>query len=46
MKNMVNNKSLGNDALTKECYVTCWDKIIDLFYKYVEDVKTIKELSI
>lgn len=32
MKSMVNKKSLVNDALTMECYVTCWDKFIDLFY--------------
>lgn len=37
---MVNNKSPGNDGLTKAFYETCLDKIIDLLYKSVKYAKT------
>ena len=40
MKSMVNNKSPGNDGLTKAFYETCLDKIIDLLYKSVKQAKT------
>ena len=40
IKSMVNNKSPGNDGLTKAFYETCLDKIIDLLYKYVKYAKT------
>ena len=33
MKGVINNKSTGNDGLTKEIYETFWNEIIDLFYK-------------
>ena len=40
IKSMVNNKSPGNDGLTKAFYETCLDKIIDLLYKSVKYAKT------
>ena len=39
MKSMVSNKSPGIDGLTKEFYEIPWDKVINLFYKSVNDAK-------
>ena len=35
MKNMINNKSHGNDGLTKEFYEIFWDEIIDLTLYFI-----------
>ena len=41
-----NNKSPGNDGLTKEFYETFWDETINFFYKSVKDARTKKELVV
>ena len=46
MKNMQNNKSPGNDGLTKEFYETFWDEIKDIFFESVKEAKHKGELSI
>ena len=46
MKSMINDKSPGNDELTKEFNKTICDEIIDLFYKSVTAAKTKMELNI
>lgn len=46
MKNMVNNKSPGDDRLTKEYYETFWDESLSSFTKSVKDAKTKKESSV
>ena len=46
MKNMENDKSAGNDGLTKEFYVTFWDDIKATFISSLKQAKERKELSI
>ena len=46
MKSMKNDKSPGNDGLTKEFYVTFWDDIKATFVSSLKQVKERKDLSI
>ena len=46
MKIMENDKSPGNDGLTKEFYVTFWDDIKATFISSLKQAKEKKELSI
>ena len=46
MKNMENDKSPGNDGLTKEFYVTFWDDIKATFISSLKQAKERKEQSI
>ena len=46
MKSMQNDKSPGNDVLTKEFYVTFWDDIKATFISSMRQAKKRKELSI
>ena len=46
MISMKNNKSPGNDGLTKEFYETFWNDIKDVFIKSMKRAMDIKELSI
>ena len=46
MKSMENDKSPGNDGLTKEFYVTFWDDIKATFISSLKQAKERKELSI
>ena len=39
-----NNKSLGNDGLTKEFYCTLWDDIKDTFMNLLKESKQLKHL--
>ena len=43
---MKNDKSPGNDGLTKEFYVTFWDDIKATFISSLKQAKERKELSI
>ena len=45
MKNIKNNKSSGNDGLTKEFYEGFWDKIKELLITSVTEAKSKGELS-
>ena len=36
---MQNNKTLGNDGLTKEFYETFWNEIKDVFLKSLKQAK-------
>ena len=42
---MQNNKSPGNDALTKEFFVTFWEDIKDTFLNSCRTARLKKELS-
>ena len=46
MKSMENDKSPGNDGLTKEFYLTFWDDIKATFISSLKQTKERKELSI
>ena len=46
MRNMENNKSPGNDGLTKEFYESFWDEIKELLIASATDAKHRSELSI
>ena len=46
MKSMKNDKSPGNDGLTKEFYVTFWDDVKATFISSLKQAKERKELSI
>ena len=46
MKNMQNNKSPGNDGLTKEFYEGFWDEIKELLIASATEAKQRGELSI
>ena len=46
MKNMENDKSPGNDGLTKEFYVTFWNDIKATFISSLKQATERKELSI
>ena len=46
MKSMENNKSPGNNGLTKEFYVTFWDDIKTTFISSTKQAKERKKLSI
>ena len=46
MKSMKNDKSPGNDGLTREFYVTFWDDIKATFVSSLKKAKERKELSI
>ena len=46
MKNMQNNKSPGNDGLTKEFYEGFWDEIKEFLNVSVTEVKSKGELRI
>ena len=46
MKSMENDKSPGNDGLTKEFYVTFWNDIKATFISSLKQAKERKELSI
>ena len=46
MKSMKNDKSPGNDGLTKEFYVTFWDDIKATFISSLKQAKERKKLSI
>ena len=39
---MENNKSTGNDGLTKEFYCTFWIEIKNIFYKFFKRIKMFK----
>ena len=43
--NMGNNKSPGNDGLTKKFYCTVWNEIKDIFINYLKESKCVKTLS-
>ena len=45
LTNMENNKSPGNDGLTKEFYVTFWKDIKDSFIKSIKESKRVKMLT-
>ena len=40
-----NNKSPGEDGLTKEFYLFFWPELSDFYYKCIEDISISKELS-
>ena len=42
---MQNNKSPGNDNLTKEFYKTFWDELKEIFVNSVREAKEIEHLS-
>ena len=46
MKNMQNNKSPGNDGLTKEFYEGFWDEIKELLIASATEAKQRGELTI
>ena len=46
MKNMQDNKSPGNDGLTKQFYEGFWDEIKELLITSVTEAKSRSELSI
>ena len=46
MKNMQNNKSCGNDGLTKEFYEGFWNEIKELLIASATEAKQRGELSI
>ena len=46
MKSMENDKSSGNNGLTKKFYVTFWDDIKATFISSLKQAKEMKELSI
>ena len=46
MKNMQNNKSPGNNGLTKEFYESFWDEIKELLIASIAEAKNKGELSI
>ena len=46
MKRMKNDKSPGNDGLTKEFYVTFWDDLKATFISSLKPAKERKEVSI
>ena len=46
MKSMENDKSPGNDGLTKGFYITFWDDIKATFISSLKQAKERKELSI
>ena len=46
MKSMENDKSSGNNGLTKKFYVTFWDDIKATFISSLKQAKERKELSI
>ena len=46
LKEIPNNKSPGNDGLTKEFYEAFWDELKTLFIRSFEQAKTSKQLSI
>ena len=43
---MENNKSLGNDGLTKEFYLTFWSELKDTFILSLKESKKLKKLGI
>ena len=43
--NMENYKSLGNDGLTKEFFVSFWEDMKDIFLNSCRTAKLKKELS-
>ena len=45
LTSMENNKSPGNDGLTKEFYCTFWDKIKNIFINSLRESKCLKALS-
>ena len=46
LKDFENNKSSGNDGLTKEFYCTFWDDIKDTFMKSLKESKQLKHLCV
>ena len=46
IKNMGNDKSLGNDGLAKEFCITFWDNIKATFFSSIRQAKEKKDLSI
>ena len=44
LKSMQNDKSPGNDGLTKEFYKTFWDKLKEIFINSVREAKEIGHL--
>ena len=44
LKSMQNDKSPGNDGLTKEFYKTFWDKLKEIFVNSVREAKEIGHL--
>ena len=45
LKSMQNNKSPGNDELTKESYETCWNEIKNPFMNSIMEVREKKKLG-
>ena len=46
MKGIENDKSPGNDGLTKEFYETFWDNIEETFISSIRQAEETKELNI
>ena len=46
LRSMPNNKTPGNDGLSKEFYETFWDEIKDVFLTSVKEAKEIGCLSV
>ena len=46
LRSMPNNKTTGNDGLSKEFYETFWDEIKDVFLNSVKEAKEIGSLSV
>lgn len=46
LRSMPNNKTPGNDGLSKEFYETFWDEIKDVFLTSVKEAKEIGSLSV
>ena len=46
LTNMENNKSPGNDGLTKEFYVIFWTELTDIFMSSIKESKKLQKLGV